>query len=111
MTRKEKIMQGVATYAAYYRNNPHRFVKDYLHLNLKLFQKILIIMMNISTTVAFIGTRGIGKTFLSSVFCVVRCILYPGTKICIASGTRGQSINVLEKILLELKPNSPELAA
>ena len=31
------------------------------------------------------------------------------TKICIASGTRGQSINVLEKIIIELKPNSPEL--
>lgn len=31
------------------------------------------------------------------------------TKICIASGTRGQSINVLEKIITELKPNSPEL--
>lgn len=68
-------------------------------------------MMNLSTTLAFIGSRGIGKTFLSAVFCVIRAILYPGSKICIASGTRGQSINVLEKILLELKPNSPELAA
>lgn len=67
--------------------------------------------MNWSSTTVFIGSRGIGKTFLSAVFCVIRCILYPGTKICIASGTRGQSINVLEKIILELKPNSPELAA
>ncbi len=33
----------------------------------------------------------IGKTFLSAIYCVVRCILYPGTKICIASGTRGQA--------------------
>lgn len=67
--------------------------------------------MNWSTTTVFIGSRGIGKTFLSAVFCVIRCILYPGTKICIASGTRGQSINVLEKIMLELKPRSDELAA
>lgn len=67
-------------------------------------------MMNMNTVFVFIGSRGIGKTFLSAIFCVVRCILYPGTKICIASGTRGQSINVLEKILLELKPNQPELA-
>lgn len=76
-----------------------------------MFQKILITMMNHCATVAFIGSRGIGKSFLSAVFCVIRCILYPGTKICIASGTRGQSINVLEKIMMELKPNSPELAA
>lgn len=67
-------------------------------------------MMNWSSTTVFIGSRGIGKSFLSAVFCVIRCILYPGTKICIASGTRGQAINVLEKIILELKPNSPELA-
>ncbi len=30
---------------------------------------------------------------------------------CIASGTRGQAINVLEKIMYELKPASPELCA
>lgn len=109
--RNERIMTGAANYCGYYRCNPHRFAKDYLHLDLRLFQKILLIMMNMCTTTVFIGSRGIGKTFLSAVFCVIRCILYPGTKICIASGTRGQSINVLEKILLELRPNSPELAA
>ena len=110
MTRHDKIMEGAARYCAYYRANPHRFVADYLHIDLRLFQKILIVMMNISSVFVFIATRGIGKTYLSAIFCVVRCILYPGTKICIASGTRGQSINVLEKILLELKPNSRELA-
>lgn len=111
MSRIDRITAGAARWCAYYRENPHRFAKDYLHLNLHLFQKILLIMMNWSSTTAFIGSRGIGKSFLSAVFCVIRCILYPGTKICIASGTRGQSINVLEKIILELKPLSPELAA
>lgn len=67
--------------------------------------------MSISTVFCFIATRGIGKTYLCAVFATIRCILYPGTKICVASSTRGQSINVLEKIILELKPNSPELAA
>ena len=62
-----------------------------------------------STTFVWIASRGQGKTFISAVYCVTRCILYPGTKVCIASGTRGQAINVLEKITLELKPNSPEL--
>lgn len=111
MTREERILQGVGAWTAYYRNNPARFAHDYLHLDLRLFQKILLIMMNLSMEFVFIGSRGIGKTFLSAIFCVIRCILYPGTRICIASGTRGQSINVLEKIIQELKPNSPELAA
>lgn len=111
MTRYERVLNGAAIWIAFYRANPHRLAADYLHLNLHLFQKILIIMMSWSSTTVFIGSRGIGKTFLSAVFCVIRCILYPGTKICIAAGTRGQGITVLEKILLELKPNSPELAA
>ena len=76
-----------------------------------LFQKILLVMMNVSRIIAFIASRGAGKTFLSAVFCVIRCILWPGTKIAIASGTRGQSLAVLEKILLELVPKSPELSA
>lgn len=110
-SRYKRVLNGAAVWIAYYRENPHRFAKDYLHLDLHLFQKIMLIMMNWASTTVFIGSRGIGKTFLSAIFCVIRCILYPGTKICIASGTRGQAINVLEKILLELKPNSPELAA
>lgn len=111
MTKVKRVMEGVAQYCAYYRANPHRFVKDYLHIDLRLFQKIVIIMMMRSTNNVFIGSRGIGKTYLSAIFCCVKAILWPGSKIVIASGTRGQSINVLEKIMLELKPNSPELAA
>jgi len=111
MSRAERITEGAAYWCSYYRANPHRFAADYLHLNLRLFQKILIIMMNINVVFVFIAARGIGKTFLSAVYCVIRCILYPGTKICIASGSRNQAINVLEKIMLELVPDSPELAA
>lgn len=108
--RQQRILDGVAAYAGYYRCNPHRFAKDFLHLDLRLFQKILLFMMNLSSTFVFIACRGIGKTYLCAIFCCIRCVLYPGTKVCIASGTRGQSLNVLEKIMTELKPNSPELA-
>lgn len=110
MSRQDRVLEGIAAWAGYYRCNPHRFAKDYLHLDLHLFQKILLVMMNSCTSFVFIASRGLGKTFLSAIFCCIRCILYPGTKICIASGTRGQSINVLEKIQTELKPNSKELA-
>lgn len=91
MTRIEKIAEGVGVWTAYYRERPHKFAEDYLHLDLKLFQKILLVAMNISTIFIMIAARGIGKSFISAVFCVIRCILYPGTKICIASGTRGQA--------------------
>lgn len=102
-------MEGAAYWGSYYRENPALFVEEYLHIRLKLFQKILITMMMWSTVFVFIATRGIGKTYLSAIYCCVRCILYPGTRICIASGTRGQAVNTLEKIMLELKPKSAEL--
>ena len=111
MNRMQRIMNGAALWGAFYRNNPDKFASDYLHLRLKKFQKILLVMMFWSNVFVFIACRGIGKTFLSAIYCVTRCILYPGTKVCIASGTRGQAINVLEKIMFELKPASPELCA
>lgn len=111
MDRYESVMEGAAIWGAFYRANPDKFAEDYLHIQLKLFQRILLTMMFWSTTFVLIACRGLGKTYISAIYCVVRCILYPGTKICIASGTRGQAINVLEKIMLELKPQSYELRA
>lgn len=103
-------LNAVARWASYYRSNPHRFASDFLHIELRLFQKILLVEMNLCTSLVYIASRGQGKTFLSAIFCCIRCILYPGTKIVIASGTRGQALNVLEKIMMELRPKSPELA-
>lgn len=111
MNRVDRIMYGAALWGSYYRSNPDKFAKDYLHLDLRLFQRILLVMMFCSTSFVFIAARGLGKTYLSAVYCCIRAILFPGTKICIASGTRGQATNVLEKILYELMPKSPELRA
>lgn len=108
-TREGRILAGVDAWASFYRANPHRFAEDYLNVHLRLFQKILLYMMNICYFFCYIAARGQGKSWLLAVFCCIRCILYPGTKICIASGTRGQSINILEKIKIELLPNSPLL--
>lgn len=105
-TREGRILLGVDIWAGFYRANPHRFAADYLNVRLRLFQKILLFMMNICNFFCYIAARGQGKSWLLAVFCCVRCILYPGTKVCIASGTRGQSVNILEKIKIELIPNS-----
>ena len=91
--------------AAFYRCNPQRFVKDYLNINLKLFQKILIYMMMLSNYFMYLASRGQGKTYLTAIFCVVRCILFPKTKICIASATRTQANEVLLKITDDLMKN------
>ena len=111
MSRQQQVLNGAALWGSFYRENVDKFVKDYLHVELHLFQRIVLVMMFWSTTMVFIACRGLGKTYLSAIYCVVRCILYPGTRVCVASGVRSQSINVLEKITQELVPRSYELRA
>lgn len=109
--KAERVMLGVATWCSFYRANPQRFCKDFLNIKLRMFQQILIYLMAINQHFVFIAARGLGKTFLCAVFCCWKCVLYPGTKICITSKTRGQGSLVLEKIQKELMPLSGYLRA
>lgn len=59
--KSERIMLGIAEWCAYYRENPQRFVKDYLNINLKLFQKILIYAMMHNDHFMHLASRGLGK--------------------------------------------------
>lgn len=102
----QKMMNTVAQRASFYRANPHRFVKDYLNINLHIFQQIILVMMNLSTNSMFLASRGIGKSFMLAVFCVVRCILYPGTMVVVTSKTRAQGYEILDKIEKQLMPKS-----
>lgn len=98
LPKSERLMEGIGIWTSFYRANPHRFVRDYLGIKLKIFQVILLYAMNYNHYFMYLASRGQGKTFLSAIYCIVRCILYPGTKIIIASGTKGQAVEVIEKI-------------
>ena len=108
--RTQRVIEGMAYWGSYYRENIDIFVKEYLQFDfLRWFQVYLLVMMDRSRTFLWIAARGMGKSFLIAIFVVIRCILYPGTKVVVTSGTRGQSINILEKIQAELIPKSPNL--
>lgn len=96
--KQQKIMETVAWRAGYYRNNPHRYVIDVLGLSLKWFQQILLWCMMHYNFVMYLAARGQGKTYLTALFCCVRCVLFPGTKIVVSSGTLKQANEVLLKI-------------
>ena len=96
--KSERIMEGVGYWAAFYRENPQRFAADFLNVKLKIFQKILLYMMMHMIHFMYFASRGSGKTWLTALYCVIRCILYPGTKICVVSGTKGQAMEVISKI-------------
>ena len=52
-----------------------------------------------NTHFMFWAARSIGKTWLVALFAVCRAILFPGSKICVASATRPQANEVLSKIV------------
>ena len=107
--KSTSLMNLIAWRCSYDRENPQRFVKDYLGIQLRLFQKILIYAMMHNNFFLFIASRGLGKTFLVSLYCCVKAILFPKSKIVIASSVRSQGNECLLKIQDELMPMSNNL--
>lgn len=56
----ERLMNTVAWRCAFYRANPQRFVKDYLNVNLKWFQSIILWAMFHSNYIMYLAARGQG---------------------------------------------------
>ena len=95
---------------SFWRQNPHRFIVDYLGIKLKPFQEIIVYEMNDKEEFVWIAARGLSKSFTTAVFMVAMSILYPGYKVVITSGTKGQAGKVLtEKIEGELMRDYPRI--
>lgn len=58
VTSNEKFMNKVKLWTSFYRKYPFMFCKDFLNLNLKLFQKILLYLMFNFNFFMFIASRG-----------------------------------------------------
>jgi hypothetical protein len=102
LTKSEKLMEGVAQWAAFYLSRPDIFAEEYLGLSLKPFQKILLYCMMHYNYTAFFASRGLGKSYLTALFCVVICILRPGTKIIVAAGQKSQGMKIVTEKIPEL---------
>ena len=72
--KSNKIMEGIAIWASFYRHNPQRFAKDYLNINLKVFQKILLYAMMLNNYFMYIAARGQGKQQIYSISIQLPCI-------------------------------------
>lgn len=113
LEKAQKTMNIIAWKASYYRANPHRYVSEVLltenNFQLKWFQKILLYAMVHNNYVMYLAARGQGKSFLTALFCCVRCILWPKTQIVVTAGTLKQANEVLLKIQDILMPQSAML--
>ena len=89
-------------WAGYWRQNPQRFAEDYIGVNLRLYQKFLLYMMNKVSIFMYIAARGAGKSWIIALYCVMRCILYPNTNIVISSGTKLQAKLIISEKIVSL---------
>ena len=108
-SRQTKFMESIDIWTGYYRANPHRFAEEFLGIKLKLFQKILLYMMAICDAFYYVASRSQGKTYLVALYSCIRCILYPGTKICVASYSFKQGAEIVQKIQNEFMHQSTAL--
>lgn len=114
ITKKEDIDRDfedkIIDWVTFYRRNLHRFIEHYFGLELFLYQKIMIYLMNLSPLVVLICARAIAKSYITSVFACAICVLYPNSKVVITAKLKktGKML-VSEKIQKELMTNSPNL--
>lgn len=106
----EKFTDHFIQWVTFFRRNMHRFAIDYLGLKLHMYQIIMLYLMGVCEFIVVIASRASAKSFIIALYACCRCILYPNSKIVLASATKGQSkLLVSEKIQKELMNLSPVL--
>lgn len=60
----KKKMSNIIKWVSFYREYIDVFVEDYIGVKLKLFQKIILVMMDKNLYFLFLAARGIGKFIL-----------------------------------------------
>jgi hypothetical protein len=107
---ENKREENVIHWCTFYRRNIHRFATDYLGLGLYLFQMIALYIMNMSPMVVLLCARAFSKSFVTAVYSICVCLLYPRSKvICTAYTKKQASLLIKEKIQKELLDMSPRL--
>lgn len=100
----------ILDWITFYRRNIPVFVEHYLGITLHWYQIIWLYILNAYISVVIIAGRASAKSFVIAIFSCAKCILYPNTKVVVASGTKKQAaLIVKEKIQKELMPKSENL--
>lgn len=58
--KSQRLMDGIGVWTSFYRANPQRFVSEYLGINLKIFQEILLYAMITNYYFMYLASRGQG---------------------------------------------------
>lgn len=90
---------------------PHKFVSDVIGFEgLTWYQDVVLYLMHHFPRFFWVACRGISKSYMVAWFLVTRAILFPRSRIVIASGSRGSArLIVTQKVMGELYNNFPVL--
>lgn len=111
--KSEEFWDNAVEWAYYWRENPHRFVEECIGIKLKLFQKILLYIMNMREVgnFTYIASRGTGKSWLLALFAIVRAILYPDSKITLAVAVKKNALDMLGQYFKKFRDDYPVIYA
>lgn len=102
LSKSDKDAQ-VKKWTTFYRRNIETYATERLKIRLKPFQYLMLHLMGISQVFFAICSRGLSKTFITALFAVIKCLLYPYTLVVITASTLDQGAKMVrEKIDLEL---------
>ncbi len=107
---EEKRKNRVKSWVTFYRNNMSIFIEHYLGIKLFPYQRFMIELMLRCTEFLGIASRASAKSWLVAVYCIARCILYPGTTIALASSTKAQAGLIIADKCVALRNDHPNVA-
>lgn len=94
----QDFLKNVYIWTSFYRKHIYAFVEDFMNIKLKTFQKLQLYILNEYTFSAVLASRGLGKSWITSVYILARCILYPNTQVVVAAAVKSQSVEIVEYI-------------
>lgn len=87
----EEFLEKTLDWNTFFRRNIHRLIETYFCIELHLYQIIMIYLMNLVPMIVIVAARASAKSYIIAIFACARCVLYPNTKVVIASSTKKQS--------------------
>jgi hypothetical protein len=108
MTRQKK--ERLKSWISFYRWNPSYFIEHYMGVPLFPYQRFMVNLMARSTEFLGICSRASAKSWLVAVYCIAKCILYPGTTIAVASSTKAQAGLIISEKCVTLHNDHPNIA-
>lgn len=106
----EEKLENIRLWVSFYRKNIHRFIMEYMGINLFPYQIIWCYMMDVTDSFIAIASRASAKSWLIGTYAVARAILYPNSLIVIVASTREQAGLIISEKIKGLQDNYPNVA-